>query len=249
MVSGKYSALSGAISRQQTISTIGNNLANINTAGFKRSNISFESLLQGKQQTGESKGINYSRIGESAVDFQQGPMRPTENPYDLAIQGDGFFKLQGPNGTLYTRRGDFGIRGDGVLTTSHGLPVLSDAGGEIIIPDTDISKVAFADDGTIYTLGDQGSKAEVGKVGIATVEDRSLLTEEADTTFSLQPGAVEIEAENARVLQGNLEMANVNMTQAVAEMIDSQRAFEALTNAIKSYSTLGEEQDKLGSLG
>jgi len=249
MVSGKYSALSGAISRQQTIANISNNLANINTAGYKRSNLSFESLLEEKQQTGASKGINYSRVAKSQVDFQQGPMRPTENPFDLAIQGEGFFKLQGPNGTLYTRRGDFGLRSDGVLTTSHGLPVLSEANGEITIPDAEISSVAFSNDGTVYILGDQGRREEVGKLGIATFEDKSLLKKEADTTFSMMEGAVETEAINAQVIQGNLEMANVNMTNAMAQLIDNQRAFETLTNAIKSYSTLGEQQDKLGSLG
>lgn len=249
MVSGKYSALSGAISREQTIANISNNLANINTAGYKRSNISFESILEEKQQITNAEGINYSRVAKNKVDLSQGPMRPTDNPLDLAIQGEGFFKLEGPNGTLYTRRGDFGIRSDGVLTTSHGLPVLNDAGGKITIPDTQASQIAFADDGTIFILGNQGRREEVGKVGLTNVNDTTLLKKEADTTFSLEQGGTEQAPENAQVLQGNLEMANVDMASAMAQLIDNQRAFETLHKAIKSYSTLSEQQEKLGSLG
>ncbi len=249
MVSGKYSALSGAISRQQAISNISNNLANLNTVGFKKSNIAFEAILRGKQQTGIDKGINYSRVSQNATDFSQGPLKPTENPLDLAIQGKGFFKLQGPKGILYTRRGDFGVRSDGTLTTRHGLPVLSQEGGEITIPATEISRIAFADDGTIYTMGAQGQRQAVGKIGLVNIEDTSLLKKEADTTFSLQEGGQETDVENAQVLQGNLEVSNVNSTNMIAQLIENQRTFETLNKAIKSYSKISEQQEKLGRLG
>lgn len=248
MVSGKYSALAGAISRQQAINNLSNNMANMNTVGFKKSEISFEAILQGKQQIGNDKGINYSRVSQNKVDFSQGPMRPTENPLDLAIEGEGFFKLQGPEGDLYTRRGDFGVRSDGVLTTRHGLPVLGEGGGEIVIPETQISRIAFGSDGTIYTLGNEGRRATVGKLALVDIEDKSFLKNEADTTFSLKEGGQEIESQNAQVLQGNLEGANINMTMMMAQLIDNQRTFETLNKALKNYSEISREQDKLGSL-
>ncbi len=248
MVSGKYSALAGAISRQQAITNLSNNMANINTVGFKKSEISFEAILQGKQQVGHDKGINYSRVSQNKIDFSQGPMRPTENPFDLAIEGEGFFKLQGPEGDLYTRRGDFGVRSDGVLTTRHGLPVHGEGGGEIIIPETQISRVAFGSDGTIYTLGNEGRRETVGKLALVNIEDKSFLKNEADTTFSLMQGGEEIEAENAQVLQGNLEAANINMTLLMAQLIDNQRTFETLNKALKNYSEISQQQEKLGSL-
>ena len=248
MVSGKYSALAGAISRQQAINNISNNLANVNTTGFKKSNVAFEAILKGKQQIGNDQGINYSRVHQNKTDFSQGAFKSTENPLDLAIQGEGFFKLQGPNGILYTRRGDFGIRSDGVLTTRHGLPVLSQDGEEITIPETQISQIAFADDGTIFIMGAQGQRQEVGKVGVVNIKDTNLLKKEADTTFSLEAGGQEIDPENAQVLQGSLEISNVNTIQMMAQLIDNQRIFETLNKAIKSYSKISEQQEKLGRL-
>jgi len=125
MVSGKYSALAGAISREQSIANISANLANINTSGYKKSMVSFESILRGEQQTNEGKGINYNRIRNNFTDFSPGAIRQTEDPLDLAIQGNGFFRVQGPGGVHYTRRGDFAINQDGLLTTSNDLPVLA----------------------------------------------------------------------------------------------------------------------------
>ncbi|CAG37409.1 flagellar basal-body rod protein FlgF [Desulfotalea psychrophila] len=248
MVSGKYSALSGALSRQQAISTISNNLANVNTTGFKKNTLSFESILNNQQQN-SAEGINYSRVGKSSTDFKQGTFKPTENPMDLAIQGKAFFKVQGVNGALYTRRGDFGLRGDNVLTTRHGLPILSEAGGEITIPDAETSKIAFGEDGTIYILGKQGRREEVGKIGLFEIDDPSLLKNAGDTSFSLEQGGQETISQESSLLQGNLEVANVNMVAAMAQLIDNQRAFETLNKAIKSYSTISDQQDKLGSLG
>ncbi|MGL1931431.1 MAG: flagellar basal-body rod protein FlgF [Desulfotalea sp.] len=248
MVSGKYSALAGAVTRNQAIANISNNLANVNTAGFKRKSVSFESLLEAKQQVTNAQGINYTRISENKTDFSQGPLKHTENPYDLSIQGKGFFKLKGPEGDLYTRRGDFGIRGDGVLTTSHGLPVLSEGGGEIIIPDAQGSKVAFGEEGTIYLLGEQGLREQVGKLGIYDVADETTLKNESDTTFSLTDGGEEIDTNDFRIVQGSLEIANVNMIKSMTDLIANQRAYDTLHKTIKSYSSISEQYEKLGKL-
>ncbi len=156
MVSGKYSALAGAISREQAIANLSNNLANVNTTGFKKSNISFEAVLSGTTQDNAAKGVNYDRIGKNYTDFSPGPLRSTGNPLDLAIEGEGFFKVLGPDGILYTRRGDLVINQEGLLTTSNGLPVLADGNAPITIPDTDVSKIVVRDDGTIHTIGPRG---------------------------------------------------------------------------------------------
>ncbi len=249
MVSGKYSALAGAVSREQSIANISANLANISTTGYKKSMVSFESILKGSQQTYEGKGINYNRIRNNFTDFSPGAMRETLDPHDLAIHGNGFFKVQGVNGVNYTRRGDFAIDQDGLLTTSNGLPVLDDAGAEINIPDTDTSKVAVGDDGTIYILGREGSREEVAKIAIVDINDKQKLKRESDTTFSLEAGGAEAEGENYRVIQGNLELSNVNMAAEMAKMIDSHRIFETYHKVLKSYSTLTEQQQELGTVG
>lgn len=249
MVSGKYSALSGAIAREQTIANVSNNLANINTTGYKKSAVNFESILQGEKQATEAKGINYSRIKENFTDFSPGALRQTEDPLDIVIHGEGFLKVQGQNGVLYTKRGDLSINGDGLLTTSNGLPVLDDAGGEITIADTETSVIAFSEEGAIYTMGEQGARTEVGQLGIVNFADPSKLKRESDTTFSLAGGDQEIPDEGSRVIQGSLELSNVNMAAEMAKMIDSYRTFETYHKVLKSYSTISEQQNELGTLG
>lgn len=249
MVSGKYSALAGAISREQKIANISNNLANINTTGYKKSMVSFESILRGEQQSNEAKGINYNRIKQNFADFSPGAFRQTNDPLDLALNGKGFFKVLGPDGILYTRRGDFAIDQEGNLQTNSGLPVLDEANGPITIPDTDTSQIAIDDDGTIYTLGPQGARQEVSRLAVVNIEDPSQLKREGDTTYSLDELGQEIPNEDYRVVQGNLELSNVNMSSEMAAMIDSYRTFETYHKVLKSYGTISEQQEELGTLG
>ncbi len=249
MGSGKYSALAGAISREQAIANLSNNLANISTSGYKKSNISFESVLQEQTQVNAAKGKNYNRIGKNYTDFSPGAIRTTENPLDLAIHGEGFLKVQGPEGILYTRRGDLAINAEGLLTTTNGLPVLDDGNGQITIPDTDTSKVAIGDEGTIYILGPQGSRSEVAQLAVVDIADKQKLRRESDTTFSLEQGALETLSEDSRVVQGALELSNVDMAEGMAKMIDNYRTFETYHKVLKSYSTIGEQQEELGTLG
>lgn len=249
MGSGKYSALAGAISREQTIANITNNLANVNTSGYKKSMVSFETVLKGEQQATAAKGMNYNRVRNNFTDFTQGAIRTTADPLDMVIHGEGFFKLQGPNGILYSRRGDMAINAEGLLTTSNGLPVLDEGGNKIIIPDTDTSQIAVGDDGTIYLLGLEGAREEVSKLSIVDISDKMQLNRESATTFSVDNPTLEIPSENSRVIQGSLELSNVDMAAEMARMIDSHRVFETYHKVLKSYSTISEQQEELGTLG
>lgn len=249
MVSGKYSALAGAVSREQSIANISNNLANINTSGYKRSRVNFESILRGARQSEEAKGINYNRVQTNTSDFSPGAIRPTSDPLDIAIRGDGFLKVQGPDGVLYTRRGDLTVDSEGLLTTSSGLPVLDDGNSTITLPDTSTNKIAFGDNGAIYSLGPLGTRAEVAQLGVVTVEDKTKLIRKAETTYSLEDPAEETESENFRIIQGSLELSNVNMAAEMTKLIDSYRTFETYHKVLKSYSTISEQQQELGTLG
>lgn len=248
MVSGKYSALSGAIAHEQSMANITANLANVNTAGYKKTSVSFESLLEGAQQTAEAKGINYSRIKGNFSDFTPGPMTQTGNPLDMAINGDGFFKLQGPEGTLYTRRGDFSLDEKGNLQTSNGLPVLNEANAPINIPDTITSQISVNSLGEISVMARDGGLSVIGRVGVVTINDTSKLKREADTTFSLQEGGQATAMVEPMLTIGSLETSNVNMTEQMTLMISSLRTFETYHKVLKSYSDLGQKQDELGSL-
>lgn len=249
MVSGKYSALAGAISREQMIANVSANLANVNTTGYKKSQVSFESILRGQQQMTAAKGINYDRVKQNFIDFESGPLRQTENPYDVALNGEGFFKVQGPEGVLYTRRGDLHVDNEGTLRTSNEMAVLDAGGGQITIPDTAAGNIVVSENGTIYLLAGDGAQTEVGQLAVVNVDDPLKLKKQADTTFSLENGGVENPVDNPTVVQGSLEVSNVNMTEEMARMIDSHRLFETYHKVLKSYSTLGEQQDELGTLG
>lgn len=248
MGSGKYAALAGAISREQAIANISNNLANVNTSGYKKSQVSFEAILRGEEQRNNAKNINYDRIYTNYTDYSQGPLRETQDPLNIALSGRGFLKLQGPEDILYTRRGDLAVTSDGTLTTRSGLPVLDDAGSPISIPDTDIKEISIGEDGNIFVLGRDNTRTAVGRLALVDVEDTNKLSHVSDTTFRLEDPNMEFEADNLRVIQGSLELSNVNTTAEMAKMIDYNRTFETYHKVIKAYSKLGEKQEELGTL-
>ncbi len=249
MVSGKYSALAGAISREQRLANISTNLANINTVGYKKSRMSFESLLRGEQQTTTAKGINFSRVRENFTEFSEGVIKDTNNPLDLAIHKDGFFKVQSMDGFRYTRRGDFHVSQDGTLLTGNDMPVLDEGNAPITIPDSDTSKISVNSLGEISILSLEGNREVVGTVAVYTINDNTLLKRESDTLYSLKEGGQEIINPEPQLSVGSLEISNVNMTEEMALMIESTRTFESYQKVIKAYSTLGQKQDELGTIG
>ncbi len=244
MVSGKYGALSGAVSREQAMSNIAANLANVNTTGFKKNRISFEAILRGEQQNTNANGINYARIRSIETDFSQGAMQQTGRPLDVAIDGEGFFKIRNGNDIMYTRAGHFMLDEDGMVKTSDGYNVISQAnqplqllegGAGIIINETGAVSVDGVDTGVglqVFTVADPGQLKQVG-----------------NSRFQLEQGGGDQPAGNARVIQGSLETSNVNMMEEMAHMISAQRKFEAHLKVLDRYSTLGDKQDELGSVG
>ncbi|PID74883.1 MAG: flagellar basal-body rod protein FlgF [Desulfobacterales bacterium] len=223
MSSGKYAALSGAISREQAIANVSSNLANINTSGFKKSQVSFESILRGQDQIKKAKNINYDRIYTSYTNFTQGPIRQTEDPFNVAITGEGFLKVQGKDGTLYTRRGDLAVTNDGVLTTSNGLPVIGESGSLITLPDTDIKEINIAEDGSIFVIDHNNLEVSAGKIAVVDIKDKEKLSHVSDTTYKLDDPAQETIAENFTLIQGSLELSNVNPAEELSKMIDYHR--------------------------
>lgn len=249
MVSGKYSALAGAISREQRIANISTNLANVNTIGYKKSRMSFESLLRGEKQVTQAKGINFSRVKENFTEFTEGSMRGTGNALDIAIYGDGFFKVQTPDGTQFTRRGDFHTDQEGILLTGNDMPVLDENNIPIVIPNANSARISVNSLGDISTITMDGERAVVGTIAVYTFNDNNLLKRESDTLFSIKQGAQEILTEEPNLAVGSLEGSNVNMTEEMALMIESTRTFESYHKLIQSYSKLGEKQNELGTIG
>ncbi|THB72594.1 MAG: flagellar basal-body rod protein FlgF [Desulfobulbaceae bacterium] len=248
MVSGKYSALAGAISREQSLANISNNLANVTTTGYKKMIMSFESMLQGENQIQDARGINYSRVSKSITDFSSGPMKETGNEMDLAIHGSGFFKVLGPEGPLYTRSGAFTVDQEGTLKTSDGYSVLDDGNIPVQIPPGGNARISINALGVISTLDTQGNREEVGRLGIVSFEDPNTLTRRDNTTFIAGQGSVEQLVDEPQVVSGHLELGNVNMIEEMANMIQGQRLYETYHKVLKGYSAVGEKQEDLGTL-
>lgn len=244
MGSGKYSALSGALAREQAMSNVAANLANITTTGFKKNRISFAAILRGVNQTNEAGGINYSRIRAISTDFSQGGMQTTGRPLDVAIDGEGFLKVRKGQETLYTRSGRLQLDENGMVKTEDGANVLG-AGNEPLQLDTALGHdIHIAESGDISING-----ADAGvKIGVFTIADQQQLTKVGDSLYTLKQGGDQLMAD-CRVLQGNLETANINMVEEMTAMIATQRAFEANSKLLESYAKLGDQLDELGTVG
>jgi len=248
MVSGKYSALAGAVSREQAVANIANNLANVNTTGYKKMLVSFESILRGSKQTTDANGINYSRIRQTFTDFSSGPVKETGNTYDLAIHGTGFFKVLGPEGPLYTRNGSFHLDGNGALLTKNGYPVLSDGDTPVEIPQAGTSKISINSLGAISSLDELGNREEVGQIALVAIDDPSKLKRRDNTMFELQQGAQEVVLDDPQIVSGGLEVSNVNMVDEMTRMIAGHRLYETYHKILKGYSTISEQQNELGTI-
>ncbi len=246
MGSGKYSALSGAVAREQAMTNLANNLANVNSTGFKKNRISFAAVLRGAQQiTADSRGINLTRIRKIGTDFSQGGMQDTGRPLDVAIDGDGFFKVRRGNEVFFTRTGHLMIDENGMVKTEDGLNVI-DAGEEPLqLQTTAGQNVSIGENGDIAINGEPGG----GRIQVFSVNDQDKLIKTGGSLYKLDEGGTSQPAETYRVVQGSLETSNVNMVEEMTSMIATQRAFEAHHKVLESYSKLGEKQDELGTVG
>lgn len=248
MVSGKYSALTGAITREMSIANTSANLANVSTVGYKKNRMSFEAILKGEQQTQLTKGVNYNRIGVNFTDFSQGPLKSTDNPFDMAINGDGFFKIRTADGDLLTRKGNFVVGDDGRLLTDSGKPVLSAGNAEIFIPTDSVSNIVVDKEGILSTVDKNGESTTIGQLAIVDVADRSVLERKGHTAYGLPQGTLEIPAENFSVVQGSVEVSNVNMTEEMTKMIRDNRLFQTYHNVFENYGKLSDKIAELGTL-
>lgn len=241
MSSGLYSALSGAVTENKNLNIITNNLANINTFGFKKERLHFNSLLTGAIQKGPGKGINFRTVGESVTDFSQGQLEKTGRSLDLAIKGNGFFKVAGKDGFYYTRHGSFKLLSDGSLVTQNGRQVVGE-NGPVNIPN---SQVRIDEQGRIWD-GDM----QVGLISVYSVDDMKALDKYGDTCWVAKGDVKESIVNNkAKVVQGAVEQSNTNAIEAIWELINCKREFGAYQRAIKTYGRLADKANQIGRLG
>jgi flagellar basal-body rod protein FlgG len=242
-----YSAATGMEAQQLNLNTIANNLANVNTPGFKRSKIEFQDLLYQKPRasgsdsgggnlvpTGVEVG-NGSRVAATSKVFTQGQLTNTGEKLDLAIQGDGFFEIQRPDGTKgYTRDGTFKLNAQGQVVNIDGLPVL---GGFQPIP-PGASSVSVSEDGQVTVQSANGTTSfAVQLVRFANPSGlRSLggnLYEETAASGTPEVGKPG-EQGFGRVIQGYVEASNVNIVEEMVNLIVAQRAYEVNSKSIQA---------------
>jgi flagellar basal-body rod protein FlgG len=238
MLEGLNSAAAGMAAQQQRLDAVSNDLANANTTGYKRVRVGFRDLVY--TQTGRSSAEGpRTGAGVAAVDagraFAQGVLQRTDQPTDVAVQGEGFLRVRLPDGRqALTRDGSLRIDGAGKLVTSSGAvvqpPVTFPAG-------SDPSRLSIGPDGTVLN----GTR-RIGRIELVSVRSPQGLQPVGDNAFLATPasGAVRAAPATTTLTQGALEMSNVDMADAMVAMIESQRAFQLTSKAIHTQDQMWE---------
>lgn len=231
-----YSALFGAMSNELRLDTISNNLANVNTTGFKKDSYAFHDTFQrfahdyltddrtnirGKEIWPKAYVMARPRLSGQYSDQAQGSMQVTGNPLDLALVGKGYFKVRAPEGDMLTRSGSFRLAEDGRLVTEQGYEVLGDGGSIVTLPRDNKIEV----DGTGRITADG---VQVGALDLTDISDPKALEKVGQNMFRIKKGsnATEVPAEGLSVQQGYLEKSNVEIVTEMVNMMEAQRAFE-----------------------
>ena len=211
-----YASLARQSGLMREMRVIANNIANSETTGFRREGVIFAEYLGHTGRAGDSLAMAHARGRQ--VDLRPAPMVMTKAPLDLALDGDGFFMVETPEGPGLTRAGAFLLDPDGGVITPEGFHLLDDGGAPIGVP-PGAQALAVGADGTLSADGEP-----VARIGVVTVADRATLIHRGGTLFS--PRAGTIPAEDTRIRQGFLEGSNVNPMGEMARMIEVQRAYE-----------------------
>ena len=247
-----WTAATGMKSQQFNIDTIANNLSNVNTTAYKTGRAEFKDLFYSNLKRArvadeEGRPVNLE-VGHGSMpvatkkDFRTGNLMPTEGTFDLAIEGEGFFMIELPNGDLrYTRDGSFKLSVDGdegALVTSEGYYVLSED-EDIIIIESGMRDISIDNLGYISAEDEFGEIVELGRIGLFKFVNPEGLQSEgsnlySETTASGEAMELDPDEMNSRVIQGYLEASNVQVVDEMVKMITAQRAYEINSKTIQT---------------
>lgn len=261
MDSGFYAAVNGARRTTMRLEVLANNLANVNTTGFKQDDITFDSYMTqagpeqfplpsdnflGLRGPGDipfpyshpahyAYSMTYPRADGTTVDLAAGPLRQTDNPLDVAIEGEGFFVLQSPDGgRLLSRDGGFTVSITGELVSRDGLPVLGEGDAPIVVGQ---GPVEIANDGTVSTPA--GPVGRLMRVGVSN----EALTKVGDNRYTAPQDqqALLVDAASGAFHQGFLEGSNANTIRGMTQLVETHRAFETYMKMLQALDSLEDK--------
>ncbi len=235
MSTGTYVAISAQVAMERRLEAIANNIANVNTAGYRAVGVRFSAELQ---QAGQDQ-VSFASPGETYVVRNQGPISHTGNSLDVAVDGNGWFGLETPEGTIYTRDGRFHMTANGDLQSVNGYGV-QDSGGSPITLDPSGGPVQIAENGAVS----QGGK-RLGVIGLFTLPADATLTRHDNSAVISDKQADPVEDMTANsIRQGYVEGSNVNPILEMTKLIEASRAFDQASTLISQNDQVSEEAIK-----
>lgn len=232
MINDIFSTYSAKSASQRRLDIVANNLSNAATPGFKVSRLVYNGSTLEEPTDPSQMDQTYVNLRDSYVHFSDAPMVETGNPFDVAIEGKGFFVISTRSGTMYTRNGQFVVNSDKKLVTVDGDPVVGDSGETISI---DGKEVGIESDGSIFV-----DKTLVGKIKIVSFAELKNLKNFGKSLF-INTGSEPEGATSFSLRQNYIESSNVDVVKEMVEMINATRAYEALTKVDQSADeTLGK---------
>lgn len=228
MQGGIYVGLSGQMALQQRLDTIAHNVANASTAGFRAEEVKFETVLSRVP----TNPVAFASAGTTYLSRQTGDIVRTDDPLDVAVQGDAWLAIDVSGKQVYTRDGRMMMSSNGDLQTLNGHPVL-DVGGAQIVLNPSGGAPEISRDGTITQNGQQ-----VGAIGLYRIDENAKLTRaENSGVIPDRPATPALDFSNVGVLQGFTERGNVNPVMEITRLIEVHRAFDAITNSMDTADT------------
>lgn len=258
---GIYTAVSGAVAHSAKLDTIANNIANANTPGFKKDQQLFKEYLTAYEKQPTALEVpkvpasiesfyplnggdkSFVDVSGTSTSFAQGGLKLTQNPFDLAIEGDAFFEVATPAGVRLTRAGNFTINSEGVLIDKQGHPVLLQ-GTEGQALEERWVQLGEVQDLSITPQGDVFANNEnIGRLSLKTVTEKDALHKQGHSLYSVKENLDNqiVDATQYKVHQGALEQSNVNIVQEMTEMINATRVFESTQKAIQAYDQMNQK--------
>jgi flagellar basal-body rod protein FlgG len=231
-----YSAAAGMAAQQQRLDALSNDVANVNTTGYKRVRVAFRDLVYTPAGPGsrpgvrEGSGAAATSVGRGAA---QGALQRTDRPLDIALSGPGFLRVTREDGTqALTRDGGLRLDAQNRLVTNNGMLT-----GVTVPRGTAESQIGIGPDGTV-----RAGQRRIGQLDLVTVRANDGLRASGDSTYAVtaESGPATAAGNGTVVEQGALEASNVDMAEAMAEMIEAQRSFELASRAIKMQDQLAE---------